>query len=316
MLRYIAKRFLIGVLLIFLVSVFAFALIHMLPGDPARLALGGDASTADIEAMRIAMNLDKPLLQQYWIWISGIFTGDMGKSFTYNRPITELMLERIPATLYIGLPALLLSAVLGSLCGIISAVKRGKFVDQALTFLTTIGLGTPVFWIGIFSVYIFSVQLDWLPITGYTPPTKDFGDFLLKAILPIFTMTVGMMAAVARQARSNMIEALNQDYVRTARANGIKESSVLFKHALINALIPVISMIGVQVRIAVGGSLITEVLFNIPGIGTLLNRAVSNRDYMLIQAGVLFVSIMTVLASMVMDVLYGIVDPRIRKNWR
>lgn len=319
MVRYIARKILVAIMLIVLISIFAFSLIHMLPGDPAALALGSGlaASPEDVEALRIEMHLDKPLYEQYFIWVKGLFTGNLGRTFaSFTRSVDDVMRERIPVTLQIGIPAIIIAGILGTVTGIISAVHRGKLVDQIVTLVTTLGLGTPSFWVGIFSVYLFSVKLGWLPLTGYCSPQKDFGEFILKAILPVFSISVGMMAATARQARSNMIEALSQDYIRTARANGLSETRVVYRHALINALIPVITIIGTQMRNAIGGALVVEVLFNIPGIGSLLNNAVHTREYTIIQTAVLFIAVLTVGVNLLLDILYGVIDPRIRKEWR
>lgn len=319
MLRYVVRKVLIALLMIFLISIFSFSLVHLLPGDPAALALGRGlaASEEDIEALRIEMHLDKPLVEQYLIWVKGVLTNDLGRSFaTFSRPIEVVMAERIPATLYIGIPAIIIAGILGTLAGVLSAIYRGKLIDKVVTLINNLGLGTPTFWVGIFTVYLFSVKLGWLPLTGYVSPQKDFASYVSHAVLPVFAIAISMMAATARQARSNMLETLNQDFIRTARANGISEGSVIYRHALKNALIPVVTMIGSQVRNAIGGALLVEVVFNIPGIGSLLNTAINSREYTIVQTSVLYLSVVAVTVNLVMDVLYGVIDPRIRRNWR
>ena len=314
--RYLLKRLGISVLVVFLVSVISFTLVHMLPGDPAVLALGSEASEQDVEAFRKEYHLDRPVAEQYVIWIREILHGDLGDSITYSRPVTACLAERLPRTISIGLPALILSSMFGIFCGIVSAVKRGKFVDNLITFVSTIGLGAPQFWLGILGVYIFGMKLKLLPLSGYVAPSENFGQYVYYGVMPILILSFGLLASVSRQTRSNMLEVINQDYIRTARANGRVEKSVVYKHALKNALIPVITTIGLQVRVVVGGSLMVEQVFNIAGIGTLIVSAINGRDYMVVQGCVFVISVFIVLVNFVIDLLYGFVDPRVRKSWR
>ena len=314
--KFIIKRVLISIVVVFLVSVFAFSLMHILPGDPARLSLGEEASQEDVDALREELNLNKPVLEQYFIWISGIFRGDFGQSIQYHRPVLDIMQERLPRTVAIGLPTLVISTIIGIAFGIISAIRRGKFIDQVITFLATIGMGTPVFWIGILGIYLFAMRLGILPIQGFTSPTEDFAKYVHQAILPVFCLSTHQVASVSRQTRTNMLDVINQDYIRTAKANGIRPSSIVFKHALRNALIPIVTVIAMQVRMVIGGSLIVEQVFNIAGIGQLLQTAVGNRDYLIVQGAVLAISLVTVGCNLLVDILYGVVDPRIRKTQR
>lgn len=314
--KFIIKRVLISIVVVFLVSVFAFSLMHILPGDPARLSLGEEASQEDVDALREELNLNKPVLEQYFIWISGIFRSDFGQSIQYHRPVLDIMQERLPRTVAIGLPTLVISTIIGIAFGIISAIRRGKFIDQVITFLATIGMGTPVFWIGILGIYLFAMRLGILPIQGFTSPTEDFAKYVHQAILPVFCLSTHQVASVSRQTRTNMLDVINQDYIRTAKANGIRPSSIVFKHALRNALIPIVTVIAMQVRMVIGGSLIVEQVFNIAGIGQLLQTAVGNRDYLIVQGAVLVISLVTVGCNLLVDILYGVVDPRIRKTQR
>ena len=314
--KFIIKRVLISIVVVFLVSVFAFSLMHILPGDPARLSLGEEASQEDVDALREELNLNKPVLEQYFIWISGIFRGDFGQSIQYHRPVLDIMQERLPRTVAIGLPTRVISTIIGIAFGIISAIRRGKFIDQVITFLATIGMGTPVFWIGILGIYLFAMRLGILPIQGFTSPTEDFAKYVHQAILPVFCLSTHQVASVSRQTRTNMLDVINQDYIRTAKANGIRPSSIVFKHALRNALIPIVTVIAMQVRMVIGGSLIVEQVFNIAGIGQLLQTAVGNRDYLIVQGAVLVISLVTVGCNLLVDILYGVVDPRIRKTQR
>lgn len=316
MIKYTIKRILIALLVVFLVSVFAFSLMHILPGDPARLALGEYASDEDVQDLREKLNLDKPLVDQYLMWVSGIFNGDFGYSVVYNRPISEVLSERLPRSIAIGVTSMIVSTIVGVSLGVVCAVNRGKWADRLITFFSTVGIGTPVFWLGIIGIYIFAMRLGILPMQGYVSPVEDFPGFIRHAIMPVFCLSVGLVATILRQTRSNMLEVINLDFIRTARANGITQSSILFKHALKNAVIPVITVIGLQVRSAVGGSLIVENVFNIAGIGSLLNKAVSGRDYFVVQGCVLIISLVTMGCNLFVDILYGVLDPRARADRR
>lgn len=316
MTTYIIRRILISLLVVFLVSVFSFSLLQIMPGDPARLALGYEASEEDVQALREEMNLDKPILTQYFLWLKNLFQGDLGDSVIYKRPVEDMIAERLPRTVSLGVFALIVGIPLGIICGVICAVKRGKLIDQGITFAMTMVMGMPVFWIGILGILVFAIWLRILPIQGYTPPSQDFGDFLYHAILPMLCMSLGMSAGLSRQTRTNVLDSINQDYIRTARANGLPEKSVVYKHALKNALIPVITIVGMQVRVVIGGSLLVEQLFNIPGLGTLLTTALNNRDYMIVQNCTLLISLFTVAANLLVDIAYGFVDPRIRVKRR
>ncbi|MBR0091840.1 MAG: ABC transporter permease [Lachnospiraceae bacterium] len=314
--KYILKRLLMSILIVFLVSVFAFSLMHILPGDPVRISLGESATEEMIEEYHRRYNLDKPIVEQYVLWIRGVLQGDFGKSLLYSEDVTELLKQKIPVTVSIGLPVVIVSAVFGLLFGVITAVKRGGWIDQVITFIANVGIGSPQFWIAILLIYLFGMQLHWLPIQGYTAPSDGFGDYIRMAILPVACLSFRFIATITRQTRSNMLEVINQDYVRTARANGIVEKSVIYRHALKNALIPVITIIGLQVRIVVSGSVVIEKIFNIPGLGSLLMRAITERDYFIVQACVLVISLVTVGCNLIVDLLYGVVDPRVRNSWR
>ncbi len=313
---YIIKRILISILVVFLVSIFSFSLLQLMPGDPARLALGYEASEEDVQALREEMNLDKPILEQYFLWVKNLFKGELGESVIYKRPVKDMIAERLPRTVNIGICALIVGIPIGIIMGVVCAVKRGKVIDQILTFLMTVFLGMPVFWVGILCILVFAIWLGILPIQGYVAPSKDFGSFIQHAILPTIAMSLSMSAGLCRQTRTNLLDSINADCIRTARANGLSEGSVIYKHALKNALIPIITIIGMQVRIVIGGSLLVEQMFNIPGLGTLLTTALNNRDYMIVQNCTLLISLFTVGANLVVDIAYGLVDPRIRLGKR
>jgi peptide/nickel transport system permease protein len=316
MFSFIVKRVLSSLLIVFLVSLFAFSLMHILPGDPVVLVLGESAPQEKVDEYREQYNLDKPIITQYFLWIGGVVQGDFGESILNERDVGELMGMKLPATIALGIPAMILSVISGVLFGVITAIKRGTWIDQTISFFANVGVGTPLFWLCIFGIFLFGLELRILPIQGYMSPFENFGEYAHKAILPVICMAIGFIAVISRQTRSNMLEVINQDYIRTARADGISERSVIFRHALQNALIPVITIVGLQMRIIVGGSVIIEKIFNIPGIGAFLMSGITNREYLIVQACVLVISVVTVGLNLVVDVAYGLIDPRIRKSMR
>lgn len=314
--KYILRRVGTSVLIVFLVSVFAFSLMQILPGDPVRISLGESASEEKIQQVREEYNLNKPIIEQYWLWMKGIFRGYFGHSLLYEEDVTTLIKSKLPVTMSIGVPVLVIASVFGIALGILTAVKRGTWVDQVITFIANVGIGCPEFWIAILSILVFGIRLKWFATQGYVSPSDDFGQYLYLAILPVSCLSFRFIAMITRQTRSNMLDVVHQDYIRTARANGLSEGRIIFRHALKNALIPVITIIGLQVRIIVSGSVIIERIFNIPGLGQLLMRGITERDYFIVQACVFVISLITVGANLVVDILYGIVDPRVRKSWR
>ncbi|MDO4833926.1 MAG: ABC transporter permease [Bacillota bacterium] len=314
--RYVIKRILLALLITIITSIFAFSLLHILPGDPARLALGFEASEEDVQALREQLNLDKPIVTQYLLWVSGLLTGQAGYSIVFKMPINYMLHTYLPRTLAIGIPALIIAAPIGVVIGVVCAVRRGRLVDKVLTVFNTTIMGMPVFWLGILAVFWFGAKLKLLPVQGYVAPTEDFHEYLRHAILPIICMALGMITTICRNTRTYVIDAINADYIRTARANGLSELSIIFKHALKNALIPILTVIGMQVRTAIGGALIIERIFNIPGLGMLATDSVIARDYQVVMLCVLVMALFTIVANMVVDILYGFVDPRIKYSSR
>ena len=309
---FIVKKVLLSIVTVFAISIFAFLIMQMTPGDPVRAMLGAEADEAIVEATRTELNLDKPLVVQYTIWLKNALRGDFGTSLVLNQNIGEILATRIPVTLSLTIPALIISLVLGILIGVLCAVHRGSALDQIMTVLMTTMNGIPVFWIGIMMMYFFGVKLGWLPLMGYTSPFEDFGQYVAKAVMPVTIMAFGPLSSIARQVRTNMLEVINQDYIRTARANGLSENSVKYKHALKNSLIPVITLIALQVRSLVGGSLLGEQVFSIAGMGRLIMVSVMNKDYLVVQATVFVISLFVVACNLILDISYGLVDPRIR----
>ncbi len=310
--RYIFKRILIALLVIALAGIFSFCVIRLVPGDPIRAMIGADADESAVEEARRALNLDKPLLQQLWLYAVNIFHGNLGESLVLNDSINNIFASRIPTTLSLSLPAFAIAIVFGITFGIICATHRGSIVDQILTVYIAGTNGIPIFWLAILMMNLFGTKLGWLPTIGYVDPRENFFDYVLHAIMPVLLISLQPLASVARQVRTNMLEAIGYDYIRTARAYGISEKKIKYQYALRNALIPVITVVGLQVPTIVGGSMLIEVCFSIAGMGRLIMTSVSNTDYLVIQALVLFISEVVTVCNLALDIVYGIIDPRIR----
>jgi peptide/nickel transport system permease protein len=252
------------------------------------------------------------MMVQYWNWISGIFQGDFGRSIFYNLPVSTLLAKRVPVSLCLGLISFLIANVIGITVGVISAVRRGKFIDLVVTFFANIGITAPIFWVAILLLYALGLKLQWLPIGGWVAPWENFGESIKYLVLPVFCLSIFVIGASARQARSSMLEVLNEDYIRTAWSKGLSERMVLLRHLLKNGMIPLITLMGAHVGHILGGEVLVETVFNIQGIGILSVDAVLNQDYMVIQGVTLIMGIMVVLANLIVDISYGWLDPRIR----
>lgn len=310
--RFIFKRFLQTVLILLLVSVLAFALIQFIPGDPVYIMLGENISKEYHDTVYKNMGLDKPLIQQYFSWLGKMLRGDMGYSYHFNKNVNELIASRLPVTLILGVVSAVVSIVLGILFGAITAVKRGTLTDTVITVLANIGLATPNFWIAVLLVLVFSIQLKWLPSYGFTLPWMDFGKSIRQMILPVICMSLGGVASYTRQMRSSMLEVIHQDYVRTARSKGLPEGKVLWRYAIKNSLIPILTMAGTTLRGCIGGSAIVETMFNIVGMGQIMVIAINFCDYQLLQSSLLFMAAITCLCNLLVDIAYAYADPRIR----
>ncbi|KPK75335.1 MAG: peptide ABC transporter [Phycisphaerae bacterium SM23_30] len=312
MLSFLLRRTIHTIFVVFIVTIISFLLLHIIPGDPVVRILGAHATAAQIEQLRHELGLDQPILWQYIHWIWNVFHGDFGKSFIYHEDVGSLMLERFPVTLYLVSISLILSTIIGIIGGVISAVKRGGVADSLISLFANTGIAIPSFWLGIVGIYIFGLKLGWLPVQGYTSPFGDLWMSLKQLIMPVFATSVPNVAIVARQTRSSMLETIQQDYVRTAKSKGLKQRVVLYKHALRNALIPVVTLVGLTLAFLIGGEFIIETICNIPGVGRLLVRAAMNKDYLIVQGGVLILGTAICIINLVVDVTYGLIDPRIR----
>jgi len=313
---YIRKRIFLSIFIIFAVSIFAFLIVHLFPGDPVRAALGSDADEVAVQLMRSELNLDKPFVTQYYLWIKGIFSGDFGRSLVLNSDIGQLIARRLPVTLSLTVPALVIATMLGISIGVVCATCRGSIIDQVLTVIITTLNGIPIFWIGIMMIYLFGVVLEWLPLMGYVSPFENFSGYISRAVMPVFILAIRPMCEIARQIRTNMLEVINQEYIRTARANGLPARRIKYKHALKNALIPIVTIIALQVREVAGGSLLAEQVFSIAGMGQLIMTSVLNQDFLVIQAIVFVITVIVVFCNLLLDVSYGLLDPRIRLTYQ
>lgn len=315
MTTYIIRRLLQGFIVLIFVTLFIFTVIHMLPGDPIRLYLAESElqvlQPEQLEALRHTLGLDVPLPMQYINWIGGIVQGDFGTSMYFHEDISHVLAQRIPISIHLGLIALLLSTI-GILLGTVCAVKRGTWIDNVLTLLANLGITAPSFWVGILFIYFFALQLGLLPVCGYTSPFEDFWLSTRQVLMPVFCLALFPIAAVTRQTRSSVLEVIRLDYIRTAWAKGLSERIVVMRHTLKNALIPVVTVIGARIRHIVGGAVIIETVFNIPGLGRMLTEAIFNRDFQVVQSGVLVGAILVLIANLAVDISYGWFDPRIR----
>ncbi|MFC1533396.1 ABC transporter permease [Thermodesulfobacteriota bacterium] len=309
---YIIRRILHTIVILFLVSFLSFILLQLVPGDPAASMLGIDAKREEVEAMREELWLDRPILVQYGHWLSNALQGDLGKSLMFQETVGQIFLDRLPVTLYLSLIAFVVSSILGIGAGIICAIRRGGILDQLVSLCANVGIAIPMFWLGILGIYFFGLKAGWLPIYGWTSPFDDFVLSCKKALMPIILLSTPGIAVLTRQSRSSMLEVVSQDYIRTALSKGLSEKIVLLRHALKNALIPVITLMGLHVRQMVGGSVLVETVFSIPGMGRVLVSSAINKDFLVVQGGVLLIGIIVCFSNLTVDILYGWLNPRLR----
>lgn len=308
---FVVRRMLLGIVVLFIVTIFIFFLMYSLPGDIAMIMLGEEATLEEIEALRAELWLDKPAIVQYGHWLGNAFHGDLGRSVMYHDQVTGLIAERLPVTLYLAIPALIIGVSLGIGAGIVCSIRRGGMLDTVVTLLANIGIAFPIFWLGVAAIYLFGLTLGWLPIQGYVSPFDDPWLSIQKAIMPVTMLAIPGLAVFARQTRSSMLEIIRQDYIRTAWSKGLTERIIVYKHALKNAFIPVITLMGSSVRTLIGGSVIIETVYNIPGIGRLLVSSVFDKDFTVVQGVIFVMAVMVLLINLLVDISYGWLDPRI-----
>jgi peptide/nickel transport system permease protein len=309
---FIIRRLIQTLAVLLIVTIVSFLLLHITPGDPAAAMLGTEATMEQIKALQRQLWLDRPIAVQYLHWLSNALHGDLGVSIMFRDPMVDIFATRLPITLYLSGIALVLSTLFGIAAGIICAIRRGGVLDQLVSLCANVGMAIPIFWLGILGIYVFGFRLGWLPIQGWTSPLDNFTENLKCTLMPALIMSTPGIAIMARQTRSSMLEVVHQDYIRTAFAKGLTERLVILRHALKNSLIPVVTLLGLQVRILVGGSVLVETVFNIPGMGRLLVIGAINKDFLVVQAGVLLVGALVCLANLLVDISYGLLDPRFR----
>ncbi len=312
MIVFVVRRLIETVVVLVLVSFIAFSLLHITPGDPALFILGDTATPERIQALRQELWLDQPLYVQYARWATNLLQGNLGNSIVFRESVAKLFAVRLPITFHLGIVALFLSILVSIPAGILSAVRRGGWLDSIINVSANLAMAVPIFWLGILGIYFFALNLRWLPVQGYTAPTDDFWLSTRQLVMPAICLALVPLASLTRQTRSSMLEVIRQDYIRTARSKGLSEWQVITEHALKNAIIPVVTLLGMQLRNLVGGAILVEQVFNIPGMGRLLVSGVFGKDYILVQGMVMIVGVVVALANLAVDISYGYIDPRIR----
>ena len=312
MTRYLASRFAGMAVVMLLVATLVFFITRLAPGDPAAVMLGEQATAADIAQLRASYGLDKPLPVQFLYWLKELAHGNLGQSIFLQRPVTQALAERAEPTTLLALMAVAIAAGIGIPCGIVSAVYRGSAVDQLFTGVAMLGASIPSFWLGIVLMQMFAVSLGWFPVSGYGAPDAPLAERLHALMLPAIVLGTLNSALIIRFTRASMLDVLGEDYVRTARSKGLPERTVVLKHALRNALVPIVTVLGLTVALMIGGAVVTETVFGLPGVGNLVVSAVLRRDYPVIQGALLVIAAIYVLINFGVDLLYALVDPRVK----
>jgi peptide/nickel transport system permease protein len=310
--RFIARRVLYSLIVLVGVTVVVFALVHLVPGDPVRIALGTRYTPEAYDALRSASGLDRPIVTQFFSYVGSALTGDLGVSFRNGDPVTVTLLDRLPATLSLGLAGIVIALVIALPAGTYSALREGRLSDAIVRVTSQFGVSIPDFWMGILLIALFSTTLGWLPTSGYRPLFSDPGGWLRHIILPALTVGVVAAAIMTRYVRAAVLEVAAMSYVRTARSKGLPPRVVTFRHTVRNALVPILTITGIQLATLLGGVIVVEVVFAWPGLGRLVYNAVAARDYPVIQGAVLLIAALFLLINLLVDVLYAVVDPRIR----
>jgi peptide/nickel transport system permease protein len=313
---YVIRRLIMGVVVLILVTILVFVAMRLLPGDPI-LMLVTETESKEFTEQQIAelkqqFGLDKPMIVQYFNWLGGIFHGDLGQSIIHHAPVAGEIVRRLPITLHLGIVAYLVGVIIGVPAGILCAVRRGRFIDTLVTTFSNIGITVPAFWLGLMMIYLFGLYLHWLPVQGYTSPFSNFVLSTKQIIMPVICLALFPIASNARQTRSSMLEVMRQDYIRTAWSKGLRERMVIIRHALKNGLIPVVTLSAMGLSMIIGGSVVIETVFNIPGMGRLAVTAITNQDYPYVQGIVLIIATFVMVVNIMVDLAYGWLDPRIR----
>lgn len=314
MIGFLARRLLSALPVLLVVSLVSFVIIAIVPGDVTAEIAGADSTEAQRAEIRERLGLDKPMVEQALRWYGRLLQGDLGQSYLLNRPVTEAVLERLPVTLSLAGLALVMAVALGMLLGILAAIRHGTWLDQGSMSLALFGLSIPDFWFGLILIVVFSVQLGWLPTGGYVPASESIVGWARSMTLPALALAITQMGVVARMTRASMLEVMGEDYIRTARAKGMRRHVVIFKHALRNALIPIVTVVGVMTGVLLGGAVVIESVFSLPGVGRLIIGAIQRRDYPIIQGGLLITAATFVFVNILVDLAYGWLDPRVRND--
>jgi len=312
MLAYLARRVLATIPVMAIVAVLVFSMLRLTPGDPAAIIAGAAATSQDIVDIRARLGLDRSIVAQFFLWIGNVLSGNLGESFFFKKPVAELVADRIGPTFALATTTIVFSVIVAVPLGVIAAWKQGRWIDRLVMGFSVLGFSVPVFVVGYVLIYVFAIELSWLPVQGYQPIVEGLWGFLQRLILPSLTLSVIYIALIARIARTSVIEVLGEDYIRTARAKGLTDRVVLMKHALRNAAVPIVTIIGIGVALLIGGVVVTESVFSIPGLGRLTVDAVLARDYPTVQAVILLFSVVYVVLNLLVDVAYTLLDPRIR----
>jgi len=312
MTTYIVRRLFTTLVIAIGISIIAFLIIRLIPGDPARIMLGVQADEQRIKALRHKLGLDEPMVIQYGKWVSKAVRGNLGESIITGKSVSGSIAQRIPVTYSLAFMALFIALLIAIPAGIIAAVKRNSFISSVVTFFSQVGVGIPNFWLGIMLVLVFAQWFRLLPVSGYEPLGKGIIPWFNHLILPAVSVGLISGAVITRFVRSSMLEVMDEDYIRVARAKGLKEQIVIFRHALKNSLIPILTVVGLQLAYLLSGTLVIEVVFALPGLGRLAFNAVTHRDYPVLQGAVLTVAISFTMINLIVDILYSYVDPRIR----
>ena len=312
MLDFIARRLVAIVPVLAVVAVFVFLMLRLTPGDPAAVIAGDNATSDQIADIREKLGLNQPIWQQFGIWIGNILQGNFGESFFFKKTVAELIAQRVEPTLALAVCTLLFAVAVSVPIGVMAAYKQGSIFDRSVMAFSVLGFSVPGFVIGYCLIYVFAIELGWLPVQGYVRIAVNFGQFFERMILPSLTLSVGFIALIARITRASVLEVLNEDYIRTARAKGMPEWRILTVHALRNALLPMITVAGLQFPTLLGGALVAETVFTWPGMGRLFLDSIGYRDYPVVMGILMFSAIMVLIGSLLADILYAVVDPRIR----
>lgn len=316
MVKMIFKKVFIVFFQLFFISIIVFSALRLMPGDPAVLALGTErgADPEAVAAMRETLGLNEPIISQYINWIGNIITLDFGESIFDGSSVTTYISERFPKTIELVITSVVLATLIGVPMGILAAIKRGGFIDTLVSSIAALGISFPVYIIGTFLIFLFSFQFKLLPASGYVPFVDNPVEFLKRLLLPALTIALGLASTIARMTRASMLEVLNKDFIQTLRAKGLNEKTVLFKHALKNSIISVITVVGLEIGGLIGGTVLIEYLFNWPGMSSLLVNSINDRDYPIIQSTILVIAGFYIIINFIVEILYGILDPRTRQN--